>query len=434
MHTIAFHTLGCKVNQYDTQAMLEAFQSKGYHIVPFNEKADVYLINTCTVTGTGDKKSLQLLRRIQRNNPDAEIILAGCLAQRKGKDLLSTGARLIIGTQNRSQVASLFEEALLTNSQIVAVSTLEKTPFEPLSVTNHHGYTRAVMKIQEGCNRHCTYCIIPSVRGPIRSRSLEEIKKEALTLASSGFSEIVITGIHIGSYGLDLTKGESLIDVLQVFESIPLIKRVRLGSLEPNLITQSFLQGLSSLTKLCPQFHLALQSGSNTVLKRMGRRYSQEDFQTAVKALRLLYPDAAFTTDVLVGFPGETQEEFEETFSFCKTIGFSHMHVFPYSPREGTPAAGFKGQLSKNIKDARVRKLIDLNKALSLQYRNHHLLNTIQPVLFEEEENSGLVIGYTPQYIPVWVENFPNSLLGTIQNISLHTLYQEGFKGRLSPL
>ena len=431
MQTVAFHTLGCKVNQYDTQAMLEAFQKAGYQVVPFEDKADVYVINTCTVTGTGDKKSMQLLRRIQRVNPKSEIVLAGCLAQRKGKELLETGARLIIGTQNRGHVVSYLEQAVAGNTQMVAVDSLEKISYESLAVTSHHGYTRAVMKIQEGCNRYCTYCIIPSVRGPVRSRNLDEIKKEALALAQTGFSEVVLTGIHIASYGLDLPSGESIVDVLGLFEEIEGITRVRLGSLEPNIVTDDFLKVLQSSQKICPQFHLALQSGSDTVLKRMGRRYSVESFLSSIEKLRSLFPLAAFTTDVLVGFPGESEEEFQQTYQTCARAGFSHMHVFPYSPREGTPAATFKDQVSKKVKDERVATLIDLNQKLSLAYRQDKLLNTIQPVLFEEEQNDTYIVGYTPQYIPVWLPPTNQVTLGKTYPICLEKTFKDGFIGKL---
>ena len=265
------------------------------------------------------------------------------------------------------------------------------------------------------------------MRGPIRSRPLEEIKKEAHALAQGGFSEVVITGIHITSYGLDLEEEVNLTDVLAIFESISQIKRVRLGSLEPVIVTDAFLQKIKDFSKVCPQFHLALQSGSNTVLKRMGRRYTKEEFLTAVNSLRKIYPQAAFTTDVLTGFPGETQEEFEQTLDTCRKAGFYHMHVFPYSPREGTPAAGFKDQVSKQVKEERVAKLIALGQELSLAYRSKALMGTLQPVLFEEKRSDGFYTGYTPQYVPVYVAKNPSISLGSICLVRLTGLMEEGF-------
>ena len=270
MKTAAFHTLGCKVNQYDTQAMLEKFRAAGYEIVPFDADADVYVINTCTVTGTGDKKSLQLARRLRREHPDSALILAGCLAQRKPEDLLETGARLVIGTQHRGEVVELLEKALRENTSINAVNELNATtPFEPLTITSQEEHTRATLKIQEGCNNHCTYCIIPSVRGPIRSRPVDEIRAEAERLAQAGFTELVLTGIHLTSYGRDFTPRQTLLDAIRAVQDVPGVRRIRLGSLEPTVATVEFAQALRTMDKVCPQFHLALQSGSDTVLQRM---------------------------------------------------------------------------------------------------------------------------------------------------------------------
>ncbi|MBQ7850861.1 MAG: MiaB/RimO family radical SAM methylthiotransferase, partial [Clostridia bacterium] len=310
MKTVAFHTLGCKVNQYDTQAMLEKFRAAGYEVVPFEGEANVYVINTCTVTGTGDKKSMQLTRRLRREHPDSQIILAGCLAQRKGKELLETGARLIIGTQHRNEVVTLLEKAVAEGTAISAVNELnETTPFEELSIASQDEHTRATLKIQEGCNNHCTYCIIPSVRGPIRSRPLAEITAETKRLAAAGFTEIVLTGIHLSSYGKDWKDGTTLLDAIRAVHAVEGVQRIRLGSLEPTIATEEFARTLAMMTKVCPQFHLALQSGSDTVLARMARRYNMRMYMEAVANLRAAFPMAAFTTDVLTAFPGETEEE-----------------------------------------------------------------------------------------------------------------------------
>ncbi|MEG1776233.1 MAG: tRNA (N(6)-L-threonylcarbamoyladenosine(37)-C(2))-methylthiotransferase MtaB, partial [Clostridia bacterium] len=358
--TVAFTTLGCKVNQYDTQAMLEAFERRGYQVLASNAPADVYVINTCTVTGTGDKKSMQLIRRCGRRSPGAEVVITGCLAQRMGESLRDTGARLILGTQYRARVVELLEKAIAENTQLVAVDALEAAPYEPLSIHSHEGHTRAVMKIQEGCDNRCTYCIIPSVRGKVRSRPLASIREEAASLGEAGFCELVLTGIHLTSYGRDLPEKPTLAQAIREVCECKGVARVRLGSLEPSVASEGFVREISSLAQLCPQFHLALQSGSDAVLQRMKRRYSTAQFVAAVDRLRTAYPDAAFTTDVIVGFPGETEEEFVQTLSFCEKIGFMKLHVFPFSPREGTPAAEMPDQLPQGVKESRVRRLIAL--------------------------------------------------------------------------
>ena len=303
MRTVAFHTLGCKVNQYDTQAMLERFQAAGYTVVPFEGPADVYVLNTCTVTGTGDKKSMQLTRRLRREHPDSHIVLCGCLAQRKGEELLSTGARLVLGTQRRAEVVELLERAIRENRQLCAVEALTQAPFERLNITGQQEHTRATLKIQEGCNNHCTYCIIPSVRGPIRSRPLEEIRQEAERLAGAGFSELVLTGIHLSSYGRDVEERPTLLDAIAQVQAVPQVRRIRLGSLEPTIATPSFASRLKELDKVCPQFHLALQSGSDTVLARMARRYNTEMYLTGVENLRREFPEGSLYHGHPYGLP-----------------------------------------------------------------------------------------------------------------------------------
>lgn len=426
---MAFYTLGCKVNQYDTQAMTEAFLKAGYALVPFHEKADVYVVNTCTVTGTGDKKSLQILRRARRQNPNGEIVITGCLAQRMGQNLRDTGARLILGTQRRGEIVALLEDAVAQGQQVVAVDSLAAVPFEPLSINSHEGHTRAVIKIQEGCNRHCTYCIIPSVRGPIRSRPLAEIAAEAQRLAAAGFLELVVTGIHLSSYGLDREDNATLADALALLETTPGLLRIRLGSLEPTIITEAFAERLHHMTKLCPQFHLALQSGSDTILRRMGRRYTKAQFMEAVRRLRQWFPGAALTTDILTGFPGETEEEFQETYEACREIGFSRMHVFPYSPREGTPAAAMTPQVSSVEKERRAAALIALSEEMSRRYREAQLGET-KDVLIEEALPGGNMTGYTPEYVPVEIEKAEGMTAGRVYPITLTALTKEGVLGQ----
>lgn len=430
MKTVAFHTLGCKVNQYDTQAMLEKFRAAGYEAVPFEAEADVYVINTCTVTGTGDKKSLQLTRRLRREHPESQIVLAGCLAQRKGSELLDTGARLIIGTQKRDQVVELLEKAVAEGVCISAVNELNaSTPFEELTITGQDEHTRATLKIQEGCNNHCTYCIIPSVRGPIRSRRIDNIRAETRRLVAAGYTELVLTGIHLSSYGRDLQDGTTLLDAIRAVHEAEGVQRIRLGSLEPTIATAEFAQALAALPKVCPQFHLALQSGSNTVLARMARRYNMTMYMQAVANLRAAFPMAAFTTDVLTCFPGETEEEYQETRQVIREVGFAKIHVFPYSPREGTKAAVMPGQLSRAVKERRTRELIALGEETAAAYQQQWLGRESTVLL--EEKDGDVWHGYTPEYIPVTVADCPVCAQGQIVTVRLTASTPDGMTGTI---
>ena len=422
--TVSFTTLGCKVNQYDTQAMLELFEQHGYSAVSGNVPADVYVVNTCTVTGSGDKKSMQLIRRCRRRNPQAELIVCGCLAQRMGAELLSTGARLILGNQYRGQVVELLEEAIRDGVQKVAVDDIQNVPYETLTIHAHEGHTRAVMKIQEGCDNRCTYCIIPSVRGNIRSRTLEDIRREAEALAMAGFQELVLTGIHLTSYGRDLEGRPSLADAMQA-ANVEGVSRIRLGSLEPRVANDAFVAAAREMPELCPQFHLALQSGSDQVLRRMKRGYNTTQFLEAVQRIRAAWPDAAFTTDVIVGFPGETEEEFQETIDFCRKVGFSRLHVFPFSPREGTPAAGMDGQLPEHMKSQRVNRLIQVGNELADDYRQRFIGRKVS-VLVEDPAPDGGMTGYTPEYIHVVMDRGETGRLVTVE---LRALTEEGMSG-----
>ncbi|MBP3540912.1 MAG: tRNA (N(6)-L-threonylcarbamoyladenosine(37)-C(2))-methylthiotransferase MtaB [Clostridia bacterium] len=422
--TVSFTTLGCKVNQYDTQAMLELFEQHGYSAVSGNVPADVYVVNTCTVTGSGDKKSMQLIRRCRRRNPQAELIVCGCLAQRMGAELLPTGARLILGNQYRGQVVELLEEAIRENVQKVAVGDIQNVPYETLTIHAHEGHTRAVMKIQEGCDNRCTYCIIPSVRGNIRSRTLEDIRREAEALAMAGFQELVLTGIHLTSYGRDLEGRPSLADAMRA-ANVEGVSRIRLGSLEPRVANEAFVAAAREMPELCPQFHLALQSGSDQVLRRMKRGYNTTQFLEAVQRIRAAWPDAAFTTDVIVGFPGETEEEFQETIDFCRKVGFSRLHVFPFSPREGTPAAEMDGQLPEHVKSQRVNRLIQVGNELADDYRQRFIGRKVS-VLVEDPAPDGGMTGYTPEYIHVVMDRGETGRLVTVE---LRALTEEGMSG-----
>ncbi len=423
--TVAFTTLGCKVNQYDTQAMLEQFQAHGYAVVSDRDNADVYVINTCTVTGTGDQKSMQLIRRSQRRNPEADVVITGCMAQRMGETLRQTGARLILGTQRRLEVVTLLEKAIAQDMQIVAVDSLSNAPFEPLRIAHHDGHTRAVMKIQEGCDNHCTYCIIPSVRGKIRSRTLDEIAIEAKALALAGFCEIVVTGIHLTSYGRDLENKPTLAQAVEVICQQEGIKRVRLGSLEPSIASDAFIQTIRQYDAVCPQFHLALQSGSDAVLAKMKRRYNTSQFLDAVKRLRKAYPQCAITTDLIVGFPGETDEAFDQSMRFLKEISFAKVHVFPYSKREGTPAAIMPDQVREAIKQSRVKTAMAIADLTATAY-HQSLLGQTCKVLLEEENRQGYNHGYNAEYVSITVEG---GTLGQIQNVRLTEVTKAGMHG-----
>ncbi len=415
MPTVAFHTLGCKVNQYDSQAMLECFLRRGYTPVPFEETADVYVINTCTVTGTGDKKSMQAVRRALRQNPSADVVIAGCLAQRDGEKLLSSGARLVIGSSRRAQIVDLLEEAVRDGRRAAAVEKdILRIPFEPLEITDFSERTRAALKIQEGCDRYCTYCIIPYVRGGIRSRPLEEIRREAGRIAQRGFREVVLTGIHLTSYGRDLGNA-GLADAVEACAADGIL-RIRLGSLEPVVITEEFVQRLQALPQLCPQFHLALQSGSDAVLRRMRRRYTASGFLDAVALLRRFFPGCAVTTDVICGFPGETDAEFAETRALVREAAFSRMHVFPYSRREGTPAARMPGQLPRAVKEERTRELISIGHDLALSY-HQSMVGSEKELLCEEVTADG-ASGYTREYIPCTAAA-PAPILGSVMKVRI---------------
>ncbi|MBE5774960.1 MAG: tRNA (N(6)-L-threonylcarbamoyladenosine(37)-C(2))-methylthiotransferase MtaB [Clostridiales bacterium] len=409
MKTIAIYTLGCKVNQYDTEAMLESFEREGYVQVPFNEAADVYLINTCTVTGTGDQKSMKMIRRAARQNPDCAIVVCGCLAQREADMLIAMdNVRLVIGVQRRAEVVQLLEQAVAEGTSINAVLPLKGAGFENLFVSRHEGKTRATMKIQEGCDRYCTYCIIPSVRGPVRSMDIGAVKAEAKRLADSGYRELVLTGIHLASYGRGTEY--TLLDAIRAVHDIPGVERVRLGSLEPLIVTDEFARAMAEMPGLMRQFHLSMQSGSAGVLKRMHRRYTPEEYKQAVLTLRKHMPDCAVTTDVIAGFPGETEAEFEETAAYIEDIRLSRIHVFPYSRRKGTLADRMEGQVPEGVKHERARKLIAIGNKLEEQFVLS-MIGTVQSVLFEQPAGEGLAEGYTGQYIRVRAKAQPGEIL-----------------------
>jgi len=423
--TVAFCTLGCKVNQYDSQAMLEKFLEAGYAQVDFDQTADVYVVNTCVVTAVGEQKSRQMLRRALRQNPRAQLVAAGCLAQKDAQKLKGLGVRLVVGNQHRGNVVALLNEAVEHGQQTVAVESISKIPYEPLKISRQEGRSRANIKIQEGCDRFCAYCIIPYVRGTIRSREPEDIGQEARRLAAAGYREMVLTGIHLSSYGRDL-KGAALIDAVRAIAAVPGIDRLRLSSLEPVAATPDFVSALSEIPQVCPQFHLSLQSGSDGVLRRMRRRYTAAEYLASARLLQRAFPGCALTTDLLVGFPGETEEEFAQSLAFCREVGFARMHVFPFSRRAGTPADKMPGQLPRELKAERAREAIALSDSLSESYRKG-LVGTSQTVLFEQIQD-GEARGHSPQFIEVRARG---GLPGEIMQVQITGLAGEGLKGTI---
>ena len=423
--TVAFYTLGCKVNQYDAQAMMEIFERAGYQIRPFGEQADVNVVVTCVVTAAGEQKSRQMLHRVRREQPDSHLVAAGCLAQKDAEKLKDLGVRLILGNQHREQVVQLLEQAIRENSRITAVEDVLRVPYEELSITRQEGRTRAVMKIQEGCDRYCAYCIIPYVRGGIRSRTPEAIAREAKRLVHAGYREIVLTGIHLTSYGRDLG-GLTLLDAVRA-AAVDGLNRLRLGSLEPVIASAAFVESLAHIPAVCPQFHLSLQSGSDSVLRRMRRRYTAEEYLAAARRLQDAFPGCALTTDVLVGFPGETQEEFEQTLAFCEQVGFAKMHIFPFSRRAGTKADRMPGQLSRALKTERARQMAALEARMSKGFMAS-FLGSCQDVLFETLTKDGLALGHTPNAINVYC---PGGSPGKIQKVRLLAPLDDGLRATL---
>ncbi|WFA09542.1 tRNA (N(6)-L-threonylcarbamoyladenosine(37)-C(2))-methylthiotransferase MtaB [Tissierella sp. Yu-01] len=432
MKTVAFHTLGCKVNQYETEAMEELFEKSGYTIVKEDDLADIYVINTCTVTNLSDRKSRQFIRKSKKINKDSIIAVVGCYSQvSPGEVAEIEGVDVIIGTSERNKVVDLCEKAKENNEKINIVSDIKyNKEFEEINIDDIKSKARAYIKIQDGCNQFCSYCIIPYARGPIRSREYEDIVLEAEKLAQAGFKEVVLAGIHVASYGKDLKKID-LIDVIKGIGSIDGIERIRLSSLEPTLIDEEFMKSLIEVGKVCDHFHLSLQSGSDSVLERMNRKYTSEIFKEKVDIIRKYMPEAGITTDIIVGFPGETESEFEETCDFVRKINFSRIHVFKYSPRKGTPAADFKNQIDGNIKNERSEILIKIGDKLLNNFMNRFIGKRLE-VLFEEHSNEDLECyeGYTTNYIRARV-NSQNSLIGEVKSIKITDSYNDILIGEI---
>ncbi len=391
-------TLGCKVNQYESEAMKALFIKNGDAIV--DGAADVYVINTCTVTNVGDRKSRQMIRRVRRENPDAIVAVVGCLAQTKPEQVAAIeGVNLILGTDKRAKIVE-YVDGLTAFDQTEQVGDIMAVKeFERLQIDQIDGKTRVFLKVQEGCNQYCSYCIIPYARGKVRSRAAQDVYAEVERLTARGYVEFVLTGIHLASYGVDL-EAIALIDLIESIAKIAGVKRIRLGSLEPTIVDRTLLDRLAKIDSFCPQFHLSLQSGCDNTLKRMNRKYRTADFERAVQLIRQQYPQAAITTDIIVGFPGETDADFADCYQFVKMIDFAELHVFKYSPRAGTPAAKMKGQIDGKVKSQRSEKLIALGAAMTDRYLMGFIGQTLD-VLVERVSASGAASGMTIYHTPV---------------------------------
>ena len=430
MKTAAFHTLGCKVNTYDTESMMELFEKAGYEIVDFEEQADVYIINTCTVTNVGDRKSRQMIRKAKRVSPQAIVAVTGCYAQTSPEDLKKIPeVNIIIGNQDRSRIVQLVEEKKISGHNIDIVQDIMKTKeYEELKISKVKDHGRAFIKVQEGCNNFCSYCIIPYARGPVRSRSIENILEEGRQIATQGYKEIVITGINVSSYGREL-EGVTLIDVLKGLNEIEGIERIRLGSLEPMLLDEEFIMGLEDIDKLCDHFHLSLQSGSDEILKKMNRKYDTKMYKTIIDNIRKVFPRASLTTDIMVGFPGESHENFRESYEFIDQIGFSKLHVFKYSKRQGTPASKMVDQIPESIKEERSKEIIGLSDKLEKNYYKQ-FLGKKMAVLIEQssKEDYNIYQGHTTNYILVKIQSNKNMINQTIpvEIKEIHTGFVNG--------
>lgn len=421
MPTVAFHTLGCKVNFYETEGIWNMFKDHGYERVDFDRMADVYVINTCTVTNTGDRKSRQVIRRAVRKNPEAIVCVTGCYAQTSPGEVMEIdGVDIVIGTQNRKKMIELIEEHKKTRLPINGVENIMKTRvFEEMDVPTFTDRTRASLKIQEGCNNFCTFCIIPWSRGLLRSRDPKNVIEQAQKLVDSGYKEIVLTGIHTAGYGEDMPD-YSFADLLRDLEDqVDGLKRIRISSIEASQITDEVIQVLNDSTKIVRHLHIPLQSGSASVLTRMRRKYSPSFYAERVEKIKQALPGIAITSDVIVGFPGETNEEFQETYDFVKQIGYAELHVFPYSRRTGTPAARMENQVDKETKEARVQKMIELSDELAQKYASRYEGEVLEVIPEEESsEREGYLVGYTDNYLKVQFAG-SKDLIGSIVRVKI---------------
>ena len=418
MRKAALHNLGCKVNAYETEAMQEMLEQNGYEIVPFAEGADVYVINTCTVTNMADRKSRQMLHRAKKMNPDAVVVAAGCYVQAQGENA-DECIDIIIGNNRKKDLIKILneyweEKGQKTPCKVELLDIGHTKEYEELHLSRQAEHTRANVKVQDGCNQFCSYCIIPYARGRVRSRGMEDVVAEVQTLARNGYKEVVLTGIHLSSYGIDF--GGNLLDLIRAVHAVDGILRIRLGSLEPRIITREFAEGIAALPKICPHFHLSLQSGCNETLKRMNRRYSAEEYYEKCELLREVFDKPALTTDVIVGFPGETDEEFERSRAFVDKVNFYETHIFKYSRRQGTKAASMPDQITEQIKTERSNIMLEMGREKKEKYENSFIGQTVE-VLMEETLRDGDAVyqtGHTREYVKVrqkCEENLTNQLI-----------------------
>lgn len=406
---VALHNLGCKVNAYEVEAMQQLLEEAGYEIVPFQEGADVYLINTCTVTNIADRKSRQMLHKAKKMNPDAIVVATGCYAQTDTEKLKEDASvDLILGNNQKNRIVEALEEYEKEHEKKTRVIEINRTKeYEKLCIDHTAEHVRAYIKVQDGCNQFCTYCIIPFARGRVRSRSVEDILGEVRALAEKGYKEVVLTGIHLSSYGVDFKdENTNLLSLIQAVHQISGIRRIRLGSLEPRIITEEFMEGISSLPKVCPHFHLSLQSGCNRTLKDMNRCYTAEEYAEKCDLIRKYYPAPALTTDVIVGFPKESEEDFQESYEFVKNIHFYETHIFKYSRRQGTKAAAMEGQITEAVKGVRSDKMLELHNRRAREYEESMKDKYLEALLEEEVEIGGKAyyLAHSREYIKVAVE------------------------------
>jgi len=429
-YTVSFTTLGCKVNQFETEAMTELLEKEGFEVLSHDAESDIYIINTCAVTKESERKSRQFINKAKRNNPNAIVAAVGCSVQLNGEKLnKETSADIIIGTKNKGNIGKLLKEKL-SNMEMISYEIEDfkgKEEFEELKISTVHDKTRANIKIQDGCSQFCSYCIIPYVRGPIRSRNHEDIVEEVKKIAGGGYKEIVLNGIHISSYGRDIQKKDALIELIEDIDKIEGIERIRLGSLEPKLITEDFIKRYSALHKVCDHFHLSLQSGSDSVLKRMNRKYTAAEYKDNVELIRKYMPDAGITTDIIVGFPGETDEEFAETLAFVKAVSFSRIHVFKYSVREGTKAAEMENQVEDSIKSERSKQLIESGNTISREFMQQFIGRSVS-VLVETQKKENLFEGYTANYLKVLIKS-DNNIKNQIVSVSVKNVKNDFLSG-----
>lgn len=422
MRKAALHNLGCKVNAYETEAMQELLEESGYEIVPFSDKADVYIINTCTVTNMADRKSRQMLHRAKKMNPDAIVVAAGCYVQAlEEKREADDSIDIILGNNKKKEIVAVLEayEKGKTKKEMIDINHTNEYEEMELSKTAEH--TRAYIKVQDGCNQFCTYCIIPYARGRVRSRRLQDVVKEVAILAGNGYKEVVLTGIHLSSYGVDFKEEkDDLLSLIRAVHAIQGIERIRLGSLEPRIITEEFAQELSGMEKFCPHFHLSLQSGCDATLKRMNRRYSAKEYAKKCELLRRYFEHPALTTDVIVGFPGESKEEFEASRKFVDEIDFYETHIFKYSKRQGTKAAVMSQQVDEQVKSQRSAKMLSLDEEKRKKYENYWIGKEVEVLVEEETEIEGkhFWIGHTKEYMKILIESEEN-LQNTIIRVQI---------------